>query len=199
MGGITSLSLRGGEDESSAVSSDEDSSKSPEAQPGKLSGADLGGAVCADDDSSKSSEAQPGKWSAADAGGALDDWREVQDAINDARKELKVTVLTPLMPEELQGWLWSCTELNRLVISGGALTEIPADIAKLTQLTTLIVADNALESLPEELEELVELRVLEAGGNKLTALPDSLGSSCPALEVPPTPESHGPSPLSTHR
>ena len=118
-----------------------------------------------------------------DPGAALGDWKEVAAALKDSRRELKIEVSTETMPQELQDKLWACKELNRLVISGGAIRELPERIAELSELTTLIISDNALESLPDALGELSSLRVLEAGGNRLAALPATLASSCPLLEV----------------
>ena len=116
-------------------------------------------------------------------GGALGEWAEVAAAVEEMKRELRVTVDTAEMPAGLARRLWACRHLQVLVVTGGALERIPPGIEALGELTTLIVSGNKLAALPPELAQLPKLRVLEAEDNALAALPHSASVSWPALEV----------------
>ena len=101
---------------------------------------------------------------------AMGKWSDVTQALEDMKREVKVHIETPDIPDELAQRLFACTHVQVLVITG-ALQHLPSGIEALRELTTLIISGNALTSLPSQLASLPNLRVLEAEDNALEALP----------------------------
>ena len=101
---------------------------------------------------------------------AMGKWSDVTQALEDMKREVKVHIETPDIPDELAQRLFACTHVQVLVITG-ALEHLPTGIEALRELTTLIISGNALTSLPSQLASLPNLRVLEAEDNAIEALP----------------------------
>ncbi|GAA2797590.1 leucine-rich repeat domain-containing protein [Kribbella solani] len=87
--------------------------------------------------------------------------------------DLSDNQLTELPP----AWLADAPRLQRLVLAGNRLTELPATIGQATALRLLDVSDNRLEAIPAEIAHCHELRRIDVSSNGLRDL-------TPLAEVP---------------
>ena len=114
-------------------------------------------------------------------------WPEVTRVLEEALREVKIVDAEPAgNGNVIDPSLWRCVTLNllELKVSDGALTELPEGrIASLVNLTTLIVSGNALTHLPADLATAKTLKNLFVADNKLTTLPAELGELATGLEV----------------
>jgi Leucine-rich repeat (LRR) protein len=92
--------------------------------------------------------------------------------------DLSNNAISDIAEQDLQGF----SQIQRLVLAGNRLGQLPRSIGSLTQLKHLALDSNKLTQLPAELGQLQRLEVLLLHGNQLAALPDALGS-CKALKT----------------
>jgi Leucine-rich repeat (LRR) protein len=92
--------------------------------------------------------------------------------------DLSNNAISDIAEQDLQAF----TQLQRLVLAGNRLGQLPRSIGSLTQLKHLALDSNKLTQLPAELGQLQRLEVLLLQGNQLAALPDALGS-CRTLKT----------------
>lgn len=92
--------------------------------------------------------------------------------------DLSNNSISDLAQEDLQGF----SQLQRLVLAGNRLGQLPRSIGALSQLKHLALDANKLTQLPAELGQLQKLEVLLLQSNHLTLLPGAL-ESCKALKT----------------
>jgi hypothetical protein len=65
------------------------------------------------------------------------------------------------------GWLYDASRLQRLIVAGNRLMELPDELGMLTALRALDVSDNRLRSIPPTIGRCHELRRIDVSGNGL--------------------------------